>query len=38
MGWASTEFETTDLGDARRNKRAIRLVDGLSAQPTASVP
>ena len=38
MGWASTEFETIDLGDARRNKRAIRLVEHLSAQPLASVP
>ena len=38
MGWASTEFETIDLGDARRNKRAIRLVERLSAQPMASVP
>lgn len=38
MGWASTEFETIDLGDERRNKRAIRLVECLSAQPTASVP
>ena len=27
-----------DLGDARRNKRAIRLVEHLSAQPAASVP
>ena len=38
MGWADTEFETIDLGDERRNKRAIRLVERLSAQPTASVP
>ena len=38
MGWAATEFETIDLGDERRNKRAIRLVERLSAQPTASVP
>ncbi len=38
MGWASTEFETIDLGDERRNNRAIRLVERLSAQPTASVP
>ncbi|MGH8857667.1 MAG: IS4/Tn5 family transposase DNA-binding protein, partial [Nitrososphaera sp.] len=22
MGWAATEFETIDLGDERRNKRA----------------
>lgn len=38
MGWAGTEFETIDLGDERRNKRAIRLVERLSAQPMASVP
>ena len=38
MGWAETEFETIDLGDERRNKRAIRLIERLSAQPTASVP
>ena len=38
MGWADTEFETIDLGDERRNKRAIRLVERLSAQPMASVP
>ena len=38
MGWASTEFETIDLGDERRNKRAIRLAESLSAQPMASVP
>ena len=38
MGRADTEFETIGLGDARRNERAIRLVECLSAQPTASVP
>ena len=38
MGWAGTEFETIDLGDEQRNKRAIRLVERLSAQPMASVP
>ena len=38
MGWAQTEFETINLGDARRNQRAIRLIEHLSAQPTASVP
>jgi hypothetical protein len=31
MDWAHTEFETIDLGDARRNKLAIRLVERLSA-------
>ena len=29
MGWAGTEFETIELGDVRRNKRAIRLVECL---------
>lgn len=38
MGWAGTEFETIGLGDERRNKRVIRLVQSLSAQPLASVP
>lgn len=38
MTWAATEFETLDLGDARRNQRAIRLMDSLSANPSASIP
>lgn len=38
MGWAGTEFEAIDLADARQNKRVIRLLKRLSAQPTASVP
>ena len=38
MGWAQQEFETLDLGDARRNLRLIKLVDDLSAQPTGSIP
>jgi hypothetical protein len=38
MNWAATEFEGIDLGDARRNRRAIRLVESLSAKPTASIP
>src|SRR5512147_660174 len=38
MGWAQQEFETLDLGDARRNFRLIKLVDDLSAQPTGSIP
>lgn len=32
MGWAGTEFETIDLGDEWCNKRAIGLVERLSAQ------
>ena len=38
MSWAATEFESIDLGDPRRNRRAIRLVERLSANPTASIP
>ena len=38
MNWAATEFEKIDLGDHRRNRRAIRLVERLSANPTASIP
>ena len=38
MNLAATEFESIDLGDPRRNRRAIRLVERLSANPTASIP
>lgn len=38
MSWAATEFESMDLGDPRRNRRAIRLIERLSAKPAASIP
>ena len=38
MNWAGTEFKSLDLGDARRNRRAICLMEALSARPTASIP
>lgn len=38
MSWATTEFESLDLGDPRRNRRAIRPMEKLSAKPTASIP
>ena len=38
MNWAVTEFESINLGDPRRNRRAIRLIERLSAKPTASIP
>lgn len=38
MNWAATEFENIDLGDPRRDRRAIRLIDHLSTKPTASIP
>jgi hypothetical protein len=37
-GWAATELQFADLGDKRRNKRLVRLVEDLAAQPNASVP
>src|SRR5512147_2020120 len=38
MGWAQQEFETLDLGDARRTLRLIKRVEDLSAQPTGRIP
>lgn len=38
MGWADAEFLTIDLGDTRRNRRAVRLVERLAERPTASIP
>jgi len=38
MSWAAQEFEGLELGDARRTRRLIKLVDDLSAQPTGSIP
>jgi len=36
--WAAEELQQADLGDARRNKRLVRIVEDLAAQPTSSVP
>lgn len=36
--WAAEELKYADLGDRRRNKRLIRLVSDLAAQPNVSVP
>ncbi|HEX8430872.1 MAG TPA: IS4 family transposase [Longimicrobium sp.] len=33
-----TEMETLDLGDARRNRRVIRMIEQFSARPGASIP
>lgn len=38
MSWAEEEFREIDLGDERLDKRAIVLMDKLSARPTASIP
>jgi len=37
-GWAAQELQYAQLGDARRNKRLVRVVEDLAAQPNESVP
>ncbi|AFY46810.1 transposase family protein [Nostoc sp. PCC 7524] len=36
--WITKELETTELGDIRRTKRLIKIVENLSAKPEASIP
>ena len=38
MTWAESELSRADLGDKRRNKRLITIVEDLVAQPNESVP
>lgn len=38
MGWAEGEFAGIDLGDKRRDRRAVQLVERLAERPTASIP
>lgn len=38
QAWAENELRFADLGDKRLNRRLIKLVEALAAQPTASVP
>ncbi len=37
MSWAAEELKTANLGDKRRNRRLIKIVEDLSAMPVASV-
>jgi hypothetical protein len=37
MSWATEELKTANLGDKRRNRRLIKIVEDLSAMPHASV-
>ncbi|HEY9728765.1 MAG TPA: IS4 family transposase [Chroococcales cyanobacterium] len=37
MSWAAEELKTASLGDKRRNRRLIKIVEDLSAMPNASV-
>lgn len=36
--WVDDEFETLDLGDPRRDRRAKELLKRFAAKPTASIP
>jgi hypothetical protein len=38
MSWAAEELSGTKLGDARRKRRLVRVVEDLAARPGASVP
>ena len=38
MSWAESELAKADLGDRRRNRRLIKIVEDLAAQPNESVP
>jgi hypothetical protein len=38
MSWAAEELWDIDLGDARRNRRLVKIVEDLVAQPNESVP
>ena len=38
MSWVVEELAGLELGDARRNRRLIKLVEDLAAQPPASIP
>lgn len=38
QSWAAQELQTAALGDPRRGRRLVQLVEALAAQPAASVP
>lgn len=37
-GWATKELKNAKLGDKRRTKRLIKIVENLAKKPEASVP
>ena len=37
MSWVSQELEKTDLGDARRKRRLVTIIEDLAAQPNVSL-
>ena len=38
MSWAEQELSGADLGDKRRNKRLVTIVEDLAQQPNESIP
>jgi hypothetical protein len=38
MSWAAEELAGLELGDERRHRRLMKLMEDLAAQPTASIP
>ena len=38
QAWAAQELRHANTGDARLNRRLVRLVEDLASQATASVP
>ncbi len=38
QAWAAQELQYTNLGDPRRNRRLVQIVEALAAQPSVSVP
>ena len=38
MNWANEELSRANLGDKRRNKRLVKIVEDLAAQPNESIP
>jgi hypothetical protein len=38
MSWALEELAHAELGDARRNRRLVKIVEDLAASPESSVP
>ena len=38
VSWAEEELGAAELGDARRSRRLVRLVERLAEQPSASIP
>jgi hypothetical protein len=38
MNWAAEELRDVNLGDERRNRRLVQIVEDLVARPNESVP